>query len=35
MLLRFENGLIAHEWFVYDFSRLLIKLGVVKVKLGA
>ncbi len=34
MLLRFKNGLIAHERFVYDFSSLLIKLGMVKVKLG-
>ena len=33
-LLRFEHGLIAHERFVYDFSGLLIKLGVVKAKPG-
>ncbi len=33
-LVRFEHGLIAHERFVYDFSGLLIKLGVVKAKPG-
>ena len=35
MLLRFSDGLIAHQRFVYDFGGLLIKLGVVKVKPGA
>ena len=34
MLLRFENDLIAHERRLYDFSGLLIKLGILRVKPG-
>ena len=33
-LQRFENDKIAHERRIYDFSGLLIKLGVLKVKPG-
>jgi steroid delta-isomerase-like uncharacterized protein len=34
MLLRFESNLIAYERRLYDFSGLLIKLGILKVKPG-
>ena len=34
MLLRFENDLLVHERRLYDFSGVLIKLGVLKVKPG-
>lgn len=32
--IRFENGLIAHELRVYDFTGLLVQLGVLKAKGG-
>ena len=31
LIQRFENGLIAHEQRVYDFSGVLAKLGVIKI----
>ena len=34
LLQRFENNQIVHERRIYDFSGLLIKLGILKVKLG-
>ena len=34
LLQRFENNQIVHERRVYDFSGVLIKLGILKVKLG-
>ncbi len=31
LILRFENGLIAHEQRIYDFSGVLARLGVIKI----
>ena len=33
-VIRFANDLIAHDQFTYDFSGLLIKLGMLKVSKG-
>ncbi|HJN46298.1 MAG: ester cyclase [Vicinamibacterales bacterium] len=32
LMLRFENGLIAHEQRIYDFSGVLARLGVIKIR---
>jgi predicted ester cyclase len=35
LLYTFEGGLIAEEWRMYDFTSILLKTGVLRVKPGA